>query len=240
MKKILLSMAALLVLGSSVSVDAQRHRHTPRTENVVSALSAKKDDASKSGSASKSKDEGIEAFSDTSSVDTSSSVVYNGNGAMNDSDSYDSDSDTYPFAMFENIFASKFWGITIFVIIILLGITISLMPLIIVVLLIRFLVKRHNDQVRLAEMAMESGQPISDEQMPLSKKSPDYMWRRGIRNVSIGIGLMLFFWFLGAEPLVGIGGLVACLGAGQMFMVRYNYNNKFGRRKFDDDELNKL
>lgn len=240
MKKILLSMAALLVLGSSVSVDAQRHRHTPRTENEVSASSAKKDDASKSSSASKSKDEGIEAFSDTSSVDTSSSVVYNGNGAMNDSDSYDSDSDTYPFAMFENIFASKFWGITIFVIIILLGITISLMPLIIVVLLIRFLVKRHNDQVRLAEMAMESGQPISDEQMPLSKKSPDYMWRRGIRNVSIGIGLMLFFWFLGAEPLVGIGGLVACLGAGQMFMVRYNYNNKFGRRKFDDDELNKL
>ena len=66
------------------------------------------------------------------------------------------------------------------------------------------------------------------------------MWRRGIRNVSIGIGLMLFFWFLGAEPLVGIGGLVACLGAGQMFMVRYNYNNKFGSRKFDDDELNKL
>ena len=56
MKKILLSMAALLVLGSSVSVDAQRHRHTPRTENVVSASSAKKDDASKSGSASKSKD----------------------------------------------------------------------------------------------------------------------------------------------------------------------------------------
>lgn len=235
MKKILLSMAALLVLGSSVSVDAQRHRHTPRTENVVSVSSAKKDDASKSGSASKSKDEGIEAFSDTSSVDTSSSVIYNGNGAMNDSDS-----DTYPFAMFENIFASKFWGTTIFVIIILLGITISLMPLIIVVLLIRFLVKRHNDHMRLAEKAMESGQPISDEQMPLSKKSPDYMWRRGIRNVSIGIGLMLFFWFLGAEPLVGIGGLVACLGAGQMFMVRYNYNNKFGRRKFDDDELNKM
>ena len=236
MKKILLSMAALLVLGSSVSVDAQRHRHTPRTENVVSASSAKKDDASKSGSASKSKDEGIEAFSDTSSVDTSSSVVYNGNGAMNDSDSYDSDSDTYPFAMFENIFASKFWVVTFLVIIILLG----LMPLIIVVLLIRYLVKRHNDQMRLAEKAMESGQPISDEQMPLSKKSPDYMWRRGIRNVSIGIGLMVFFWFLGVESLAGIGGLVACLGAGQMFMVRYNYNSKFGRRKFDDDELNKM
>lgn len=234
MKKILLSMAALLVFGSSVPVDAQRHRHTPRTENVVSASSAKKDDASKS------KDEGIEAFSDTSSVDTSSSVIYNGNGAMNNVDSYDANSDTDPFAVFENIFASKFWTITILVIVILLGITISLMPLIIVVLLIRFLVKRHNDQVRLAEMAMESGQPISDEQMPLSKKSPDYMWRRGIRNVSIGIGLMLFFWFLGAEPLVGIGGLVACLGAGQMFMVRYNYNNKFGRRKFDDDELNKM
>ena len=47
---------------------------------------------------------------------------------------------------------------------------------------------------------------------------------------------MIFFWFLGAESLAGIGGLIACLGAGQMFMVRYNYNTKFGRKDNDNDD----
>ena len=114
------------------------------------------------------------------------------------------------------------------------------MPLIIVALIIRYLVKRDKEHIRLAEKAMEKGKPLNEEQMPLSKKSPDYMWRRGIRNVSIGVGLMVFFWFLGAESLAGIGGLVACLGVGQMVMVRYNYNGKFGQRNDIDDDLKRM
>lgn len=126
------------------------------------------------------------------------------------------------------------------VIVVLFGIIIALMPLIIVALIIRYLVKRDKENIRLAEKAMEKGKPLNEEQMPLSKKSPDYMWRRGIRNVSIGVGLMVFFWFLGAESLAGIGGLVACLGVGQMVMVRYNYNGKFGQRNDIDDDLNRM
>ena len=110
------------------------------------------------------------------------------------------------------------------------------MPLIIVLLIIRYLVRRHNDRVRLAEKAMEQGQPIGESEMPLNKKSPDYLWRRGVRNVSIGAGLALFFWFLGADSLVGIGLLVACLGVGQMFMVRYNYDSKFKRKEEEPND----
>ena len=93
MKKILLSMAVVLTLGSSVPVDAQRHRHTPRTETVVSTSAAPHSSASKKSQASNNKDEGIEAFSDTSSVDTSTTTIYNGagNGAKNNPDSFDSD-----------------------------------------------------------------------------------------------------------------------------------------------------
>lgn len=242
MKKILLSMAVVLTLGSSVPVDAQRHRHTPRTETVVSTSAASHSSASKKSQASNNKDEGIEAFSDTSSVDTSSTTIYNGagNGAMNNPDSFDSDSMNDPLWWLGGSKASRFLGGTFLVILVLFGIIIALMPLIIVALVIRYLVKRDKEHIRLAEKAMESGKPLNEEQMPLSKKSPDYMWRRGIRNVSIGVGLMIFFWFLGAESLAGIGGLVACLGVGQMVMVRYNYNSKFGQRNDIDDNLNRM
>ena len=85
-------------------------------------------------------------------------------------------------------------------------------------------------------MAMEKGEPFNDELKPLSKKSPEYMWRRGVRNTSIGAGLMIFFWFFGMQSLMGIGALVACIGLGQMFMVKYNYDSKMPWQKRDDED----
>ena len=222
MKKILLSMALLLSLGSSTTVSAQRHRHTPRTETVA------KDSV-------KSKDEGIEAYSDTSSVAQEDSAVYDATYPNTDDNSLDPSNFDNPFSWFAHLCSINYAGIA-FILFVLFIFILLFTPLIIVLLIIRYFIKRHNDRVRLAEKAMETGQMLNDEDMPLSKKSPEYMWQRGIRNVSIGLGLMVFFWFLGAESLAGIGGLVACLGAGQMFMVRYNYNSKFGRKDKDNDD----
>lgn len=214
-------MALLLTLGSSATVSAQRHRHTPRTETVA------KDSA-------KSKDQGIEAYSDTSSVATDS-AAYDTTVPATDNDSFDQDDFDNPFSWFAHLSSTNFAGVA-FIIVVLLTFILLLMPLIIVLLIIRYLIKRHNDRVHLAEKAMETGQMLNEEDMPLSKKSPEYMWQRGIKNVSIGLGLMVFFWFLGAESLAGIGGLIACLGAGQMFMVRFNYNSKFGRKDKDNED----
>ena len=111
-----------------------------------------------------------------------------------------------------------------------------LAPIIVVLLVIRYFMRRHKDRVRLAEMAMEKGEPFTDELKPLSKKSPEYMWRRGVRNTSIGAGLMIFFWFFGMQSLMGIGALVACIGLGQMFMVKYNYDSKMPWQKRDDED----
>lgn len=208
-------MVVLMALGGSVEATAQRHRHTPRVEVADST----------------SKNESIEAYSDTSSVAAASSDV---------DDNDDDDAYKYSPSRFSDPFSwlgymiDGFGGIVAFIVV-LFVFCLLLSPLIVLVLILRYIVRRHNDRVRLAEMAMEHGQPLSDEQLPLSRKSPEYMWRRGVRNVSIGVGLMLFFWFLGASALVGIGGLWACLGAGQMFMVRYNYNSTFGRKKNDAD-----
>lgn len=231
MKKILFSLAVLLALGSSAPADAQRHRHTPRTTVVdkEKAQDAKADDEDVVNG-------GITAFSDTSSVakDTAFAIaVYRGDSTVNDSNRYDPSRFDDPFSWIGYLCSSSFWGNLFVFGLLLLFLLFLFLPLIIVLLIIRYFVRRHNDRVRLAEKAMEQGRPLTDEEMLLSKKSPDYMWRRGVRNVSIGIGLAIFLWCLGAESLAGIGGLVACLGAGQMFMVCYNYNSQFGRSKKD-------
>lgn len=232
MKKILLSLVAVMLLGSTVPMEAQRHRHTPRT----AVVDDNKDD------------NGIEAYSDTSStvqsIDTTAYDATADADDINDSNRFDPSRFSDPFSWFAFLGTSGFVGILLTILLLGVGLLFLFMPLIIVLLIMRYMVRRHNDRVRLAEKAMEQGQPISEGEMPLNKKSPDYLWRRGVRNVSIGAGLALFFWFLGADSLVGIGLLVACLGVGQMFMVRYNYDSKFKRKEeeqkdnydnFDDD-----
>ena len=219
MKKILFSLVAIMLLGSTVPMEAQRHRHTPRT-TVVDDTKA---------------DKGIEAYSDTSSTaqpfDSAAYSTSDDADDINDSNRFDPSRFSDPFSWFAFLGTSGFVGILITVLLIGVVLLFLFMPLIIVLLIIRYLVRRHNDRVRLAEKAMEQGQPLGESEMPLNKKSPDYLWRRGVRNVSIGAGLALFFWFLGADSLVGIGLLVACLGVGQMFMVRYNYDSKFKRKE---------
>lgn len=232
MKKILFSLVAIMLLGSTVPMEAQRHRHTPRT-TVVDDTKA---------------NNGIEAYSDTSSTaqpfDSTAYSTSDDADDINDSNRFDPSRFSDPFSWFAFLGTSGFVGILITVLLIGVVLLFLFMPLIIVLLIIRYLVRRHNDRVRLAEKAMEQGQPFGESEMPLNKKSPDYLWRRGVRNVSIGAGLALFLWFLGADSLVGIGLLVACLGVGQMFMVRYNYDSKFKRKEeeqkdnydnFDDD-----
>lgn len=234
MKKILLTFAVLLAVGSSAPVNARpQHRHTPRTEAVDQKKAAMAQDAASAG-----EPEGIEAYSDTSSVAANdTSAVTQVPDMVDDADRFNPGRFNDPFSWFGYMCTTGL-GSFIAVCVLLFFLLFLLLPFIIVFLVLRYIVRRHNDRVRLAEKAMENGCQLTEDEMPLSKKSPDYMWRRGVRNVSIGVGVMLFFWCLGATPLVGIGGLVACMGAGQMFMARYNYNTKFrrgGRESRDDN-----
>jgi len=216
MKKTILSMAMLLTLSATVPALAQKHRHTPTTQMVDKQKDTKADAASQ-------EDEGIEAYSDTTSTDNDSVSVTSMPGWK--SHVVDDTNDLDP---------SRFGGF-MGTIIVLVFLIFLFMPLIIVLLIIRYFVRRHKDRVRLAEMAMEKGVPLTEEQTPLLNSRAEYMWRRGVRNTSTGVGLMIFFWCLGANPLVGIGGLVACIGLGQMFMVKYNYDSKLTWKRKNEE-----
>ena len=71
MKKTILSMAMLLTLSATVPALAQKHRHTPRTQMVDKQKDTKADAAN----AASQEDEGVEAYSDTTSTDNDSVSV---------------------------------------------------------------------------------------------------------------------------------------------------------------------
>lgn len=221
MKKTLFLMAMLLTLSVAApmtSAAQQSHRNRPHTQMVD-----KKDkDAAD--------EEGIVAYSDTVTADTASAAK---GGATFDNDAPVSRDELLSF--YNSV---PGWIVKLFLIVCVFVpmLLCFLAPIIIVLLVIRYFMRRHNDRVRLAEMAMDKGEPFTDELKPLSKKSPEYMWRRGVRNTSIGAGLMIFFWFFGMQSLMGIGALVACIGLGQMFMVKYNYDSKMPWQKRDDED----
>ena len=180
-------------------------------------------------------DDGMEAYSDTSS--TSANGYGGGNISVDDSNRYNPSRFTDPFSWIAFMCTSSFWGVLLTIFVMVLIFLFFAMPFILLIVIVRYLVRRHNDRVRLAEMAMKQGRPLDEIKMGMSRKSRSYMWRRGVRNLSLGVGLILFFWCLGAEPLVGIGGLVACMGAGQMFMARNRYDAKPEDKPFGDGDF---
>lgn len=212
MRRLFLTLILATTLTGAMPTNAQRHRHTPRTTAI--SQTAKTDSKAEATSTTPNTEEGITAYSDTTSVDTSAmQQVTTGND-----DDFDRDFEDF-ITQSGKFFSSGFAGGLVMTILLVSFIIMLLMPLIIILLIIRYLMRRHNDRTRIMEKAIEQGIPLSDEQLPLSYKSAEYMWRRGVRNTSLGVGLMLFFWFLGANPLIGIGALVACLGGGQMYMA---------------------
>lgn len=221
MKKTIFLMAMLFALSAAApmaSAAPQSHRNRPHTQMVD-----KKDkDATD--------EEGVVAYSDTVTADTAS--------AANGGATFDNDAPVSRDELLSFYNSLPGWIVKLFLIVCVFVpmLLCFLAPIIVVLLVIRYFMRRHKDRVRLAEMAMEKGEPFTDELKPLSKKSPEYMWRRGVRNTSIGAGLMIFFWFFGMQSLMGIGALVACIGLGQMFMVKYNYDSKMPWQKRDDED----
>lgn len=239
MKKNMFLLLALLLALNVTTVDAQSKRHhrtnTTQVDKIVKQVDSITEDAlttarQKANEAMEaavkaqaladelvakadSLEDGIEAFSDTTEV------IAQENTTTFDIEDWNPDHYDNPFAWLVALTATT-GGILFAIFIVLIVFLCLFFPFIILALLLRFIIKRHNDRVSLAEKAMESGQPIPDEIMSIDKQSEDYMWKRGIRNVAIGLGIMLMFWMWDADTLVGIGGLIFCYGVGQLIISK--------------------
>ena len=145
--------------------------------------------------------------------------------------SYDPDDYDNPISFWSNTIGWGVGGVLLASLILLIVALFLLAPLIILALILRYFIKRHNDRVTLAEKAMESGQQIPESMKPVDKQSDEYLWKRGVKNAAIGAGLIIMFWFWGSDALAGIGALVLCYGLGQMFLG-HRPKDKQGHNEF--------
>lgn len=112
------------------------------------------------------------------------------------------------------------------------------LPAIIIFLVFYF---RHREKKRryaLAEQAIAAGQPIPEGLMgggayvPSGDGSPEgddkrrleLLRNKGIRNIGVGIGLIILLWMLVDMSIASIGALVMCIGISQV--VTYYLQNK--------------
>ena len=204
MKKYLIVLALALTLGTTTQAASQKHRHNPAitaTTTVTPSVD------------NKEADQGIEAYSDT----TSTSV-----DTLADNDTY-LQVDAFPFDDSHLEFAEKmierFGGLFAFLIVLLVFLFLAA-PFIILALVLWLIFRNRNRRYKLAEKAMETGQPIPQEFIQAERQSDEILWKKGIKNAALGLGLVAFFYCLGANPLTGIGWLVALFGVGQAVIAK--------------------
>jgi hypothetical protein len=201
MKKYLLAFSMLFLVGVTAMDATPKHRHRHRTTTV----SVKADSASAA----------IEVYSDTASANGS------GSDSASVSSSWDDDDIHEDFGHFINRVVGhgpKDTGVV--VIIVFLGFILACAPFLIFGFIIYYMVKRHNDRVKLSMKAMEMGQLPPAKADAAFAENDEMLWKKGVKNSALGLGLALMFFMFDAEGLAGVGLLVLCYGLGQVYMAR--------------------
>lgn len=218
MKKAILSIMLIASLGTtqvSLGASAPKHRYHPSTEQVDK--------------------QSVEAYSDTTSVDSTNYDDEEEDSASAPSHSmYSLDNYDDPFDFFGSVFGK---GTLMFIIVltVILGLLFVFAPLIIIILIIRYLTRRHNDRIKLAEMAMEKGVNVPEKERPINKQSDEYLVKSGLRNTFLGLGLAAMFLIMGTGFLAGIGALIMFMGLGQVVIGSLPAIKKWWNNRHDQN-----
>ena len=204
MKKYLIVITMMLALGLNTQAASQKHRHSSRTEQVDST---------------KNNQDAIEAFSDTTSTADAEdaeddkyithrhrSVVYGGN------DDFKEVMDDLGGILAPSLVFSLIAMVILFI----------LAPLLIIIAVFYFVNKNRRERYKLAQMAIQNGQPIPDDilkdQSRYDMKGGDY--QAGMRQMFTGVGLAIFLGLIIGKIGFGIGALVFFIGLGKWFIAR--------------------
>jgi uncharacterized membrane protein len=209
MKQCLIAIAMVLTLSMNADAAAQKHRHTPRVEQVDSTKNTK---------------DAIEAFSDTTkSAEDAEDDAYI---ARSNVKVYaDEDVKGVLEQVFGDVSEGQFFG-AIALVLGIIFILFILFPIVIICLVVYLINRNRRQRYKLAEMAIEKGQPIPDHifKEEAAENISDY--QGGIRQMFTGVGLAIFLGIIIGEMGVGIGALIFFIGLGKWYIARQaNVNN---------------
>ena len=201
MKQIIIAITMLFALASTIQVTAQKHRHSTNTTAVATASPTVADTA------------GIEAFSDTTSVADSDSTYtpYRNTGSY-------SVNVTTPV---DHILNSVEWNDVagMFMVVCVVFIMFLLAPLLIIAAIFYFINKNRKDKLKLAQMAIQNGQPVPEHLIRERPIAANNNFRGGITQVFLGVGLMIFLGLIFGKFGFGIGALVFFIGLGKLVIA---------------------
>ena len=208
MKKTLVTMMMLMALLMGAEAMAQNHRHTPRAQEELV-------DTTKQGA--------IEVYSDTTTVADSAS-------ASAVSDSWD-DEDEFYYRKFRTVVgdmdSKDLTGIA--VVLGSLFILFVMAPVLIIIALFYFINKNRKDRIKLAQMAVQQGQPIPEQLLENKQETVNDEFQKGLRQCFVGVGLMIFLGLTAHEVGFGIGALVFCIGLGKIVAGKMAERNNENR-----------
>ena len=230
MKKGLFTLVLLLTLTMGLQAAGQKHRHTPRQEQV---------DTTDNG--------GVVVFSDTTSSDTVTVTKHNAKFTVTtrtspwstNTTTYELDDDDFG-SIIRHVFGSMDTNdyLGIFFVLCVLLIIFVLAPVLIIIALFYFINKNRKEKMRLAQMAMQQGQPIPNQLLNEQPADADEEYQKGMRQCFVGVGLMVFLGYAAGQVGFGIGALVFCIGLGKVFAAktaqkRNNKNNELNQQNYD-------
>lgn len=191
MKKVFITMTMLLTL--SLTVSAAQPRHHKEQEELVDSTSQ----------------DAVVVYSDTTAVDTT------GSGALTEDSQIDHFSKSVVSHFLDEVDMKDMAGM-LFVLGVLF-ILFVLAPVLIIVALFYFINKNRRERLRLAQMAMQQGQPIPGQLLEERAENPDEEYQKGLRQCFVGVGLMIFLGYAAGNVGFGVGALVFCIGLGKVF-----------------------
>ena len=201
MKKVLITLTMLLALTTGAEAAAQRHRHTPQDQQEL-VDSAKQKDA-------------VEVYSDTTTTATTAVVDdADDNWPLDD----DEDFSTIMRHAFSGMDSDDVTGILI--VLGALFILFVLAPVLIIIAIFYFVNKNRKEKMKLAQMAMQQGQPIPNQLLEDKPADVDDEYQKGMRQCFVGVGLMIFLGYAAGNVGFGVGALVFCIGLGKVFAVK--------------------
>ncbi len=218
MKRIFIALAILATTCfPSDAVSQKLHRH----DSVTVSQSTAPDDTT-----------GIAAYSDTTSVDT---AAYD---EPADDEFYSErmlDKVTDPFRLIAFLTSSGIGGVLVAIFFVLLCLLVVFSPVILLAVILYFVFRRKKESYRVAEKAMETGNPIPGDLVKNRTADNDALWMKGIKTISIGVGIfVLGSFFMNKDFIAGVGALIAIYGAGQAVIARTT-GKRTERGEQDDD-----
>ena len=209
MKKYLFAIVLMFTLGQNADAASQKHRHTPRTEQVDSA---------------KNEQDAVEAFSDTTSAAESDDAEDDKYITYRHGTTYSS-KDAQELREVMDVFGGLVGPMTIGVIAIV--VIFLLAPLLIIIAIFYFVNKNRRERYKLAQMAIQNGQPIPDEVLKDKVDTWDRSdYQTGMRQMFVGVGLAIFLGIIIGKVGIGIGALVFFIGLGKWYVSRQSRDNQ--------------